>query len=117
MERSARRSWTKFTLAGLFILVTLAALALALGRWIGYVSAVCLFLFPVPPAAYLALIRYGMNESRADYQHRWRLVNWILIGGLAFSILLSLLMLSVAVDGLREHYDPVRMSADDRPWD
>jgi hypothetical protein len=102
-----RRSppWTKFTLAGLLIFVTLAALALGLGRWIGYVSAICLLSFPVPPAAYLTLIRYGMNESQADYQSRSRVVNWLLVGGLAFSLFLSLLLLSIGVDSFRARYD------------
>ena len=106
MASPVRRSWTKFTLAGLFILVTVAALALAIGRWIGYVAAVCLLLCPMPPAAYLTFVRYQMNRTEADFQRRSRLVNWLLIAGLAFSLFISLLLLSIAIDGLRQRYDP-----------
>ena len=112
MVRNVPRSSPRFTLTGLFIFVTLAALVLALGRWIGFVAAFCFLLFPVPPLAYLALVRYGMSESRADYQHRSQTFNWMLMGGLAFSVFVSLLLLAIAIDSLRYEWidsiDPLR---------
>ena len=97
----SRRAKLTFTLGGLFLLTTLAAIFLGVAREIGLIASICLLTFPLPPAAYLAAVRYAFRDTRANQLLASRVANVILAAGLVVMVFVSLGLLGFVFEGIR----------------
>ena len=92
----------KYTIAGIFVLITLLSFWLAAGRVFGYLAVTILIVAPCPTLIYLTVIRALMGRREVDYDSRQGLLELLLVLGLIPAFLTSFalagLAVSVAID-------------------
>ena len=99
MPSHSRKRTLTFSLAGLFVLTTLAAVFLGLGRVFGftaYVAIPVLVMAPLPTLGYLVLVRSMSQRFSVEFQNRFA-VNLGIFAGFMIAFFVSLAMAGYAV--------------------
>ena len=86
----------RFTLTGLFLVVTLSAVWLSAGRAFGFLTVTLFIMTPVPPVLYLTVVRSFMADHANDCSNSWTISNVGLSIGLILAICVSVVLLGFA---------------------